>query len=410
MDKMIAELPERVTLLNVDDKEVYLFGTAHISKESVEDVKTTVSAVKPDTICIELCRGRYEALTKKDVWEKMNIFKILRQKKAVFLLAQLLMSAFYKKLGQQLGVTPGAEMLEGAKQANDTGAKLVLADRQIDITLKRVWGYLGFWSKLKLMFTVMMSLFISEDVDADLIDQMKKQDQLESVLAEFAGKFPEIKRRLIDERDIYLAQQIRHAPGKKIVAVVGAGHTPGIAEHIQHDEPVDELLVLPKKTIWPKLFKWGIPASIIGVLIFGFFMEGRQRTIENIYIWVVVNGGLSALGALIAFAHPLTVIAAFLAAPLTSLNPLMAAGWVAGLVQAWIKTPTVADFENLSKATSTWKGWHSNPVLKVLLVCALANLGSAIGTWIAGGWIFARLWNAIVEFFTSAVHWIGGLF
>lgn len=401
MNELIAELPERVTYIQVGDKDVYLVGTAHISKESVEDVKTTISAVRPDTICIELCHGRYEALTKKDAWKNMNIFKIVRQKKSVLLLAQLLMSSFYKKLGEQLGVTPGAEMLEGAKQANDTGAQLVLADRQIDITLKRVWGYLKFWSKFKLMFTIMTSVFISEDIDAELVDKMKQQDQLESILAEFAGKFPEIKRRLIDERDIYLAQQIRHSPGKKIVAVVGAGHTPGIAEHIQQDESVDELLELPKKSIWPKVFKWGLPAAIIGVFAFGFFMEGKERSVENIYIWIFVNGGLSAIGALIAFGHPYAVISAFLAAPLTSLNPLMAAGWVAGLVQAWVRTPTVADFEDLSNATSTWKGWHRNPVLKVLLVCAFANLGSVIGTWIAGGWIFARLWGTIVEFFQN---------
>jgi pheromone shutdown-related protein TraB len=253
------------------------------------------------------------------------------------------------------------------------------------------------------MFTVMLSVFISEeDVDADLIDQMKKQDQLESVLAEFAGKFPQIKHRLIDERDIYLAQQIRHAPGKKIVAVVGAGHTPGIAEHIQQDEPIDELMELPKKTIWPKIFKWGIPIFIIGMFAVSL-IEGRESLLKNFYIWTFVNGSLSALGALIAFGHPLTIISAFIAAPFTSLNPLMAAGWVAALVQAWIKTPTVQDFEMLPQSTSTWKGWHSNPVLKVLLVCALANLGSGIGTYIAGSMIFANIWETITKFFTGSV-------
>ncbi|MFA5422281.1 MAG: TraB/GumN family protein [Phycisphaerae bacterium] len=384
------QLPERVKHIKVDGRDVYLVGTAHISKESVQDVRTTIEAVRPDTVCIELCQGRYDALTKKEAWQKMNIFKIIREKKAVLMLAQLIMSAFYRKLGEQLGVVPGEEMLEAAKLANETGAKLVMADRQIDITLKRVWGYLGFWSKMRLMVQLAGSILISEKIDAEMIDKMKQQDQLEAVLAEFAGKFPEIKKRLIDERDIYLAQKIRQSSGSKIVAVVGAGHTPGIGEHITQDEPIEPLVELPPKSIWPKIFKWGVPAAIIALIVYGFFKQGAARGVENIYIWILVNGLLSAAGAAIAFGHPLTILTAFFAAPITSLNPLIAAGWVAGLVQAWIRTPTVADFENLPVATNTWKGMWKNPVLKVLLVTALANLGSVIGTYVAGTWIFAR--------------------
>jgi pheromone shutdown-related protein TraB len=404
------QLPERVTHIKVDHKDVYLVGTAHISQESVEDVRKTIQILKPDTVCIELCQGRYDALTQKDVWKKMDIFKILRQKKAVLLLAQLIMGAFYRKLGEKLGAVPGAEMLEGARLAGQNASKLVLADRQVEITLKRVWGYLRFWDKMRLMTHLMVSICVPEKIDAEMIDKMKQQDQLEAVLAEFAEKFPEIKKRLIDERDIYLSQQIRHCPGSKVVAVVGAGHTPGIQKYIDHDEPVDELLELPPKSIWPRVFKWAIPAAILAVIILGFFMEGKERSIENIYIWILVNGSLSAAGAALALGHPITIITAFLAAPLTSLNPLVAAGWVAGLVQAWIRKPTVEDFEDLPNATNTWKGWHRNPVLKILLVCALANLGSVIGTWVAGGWIFARLWNAIAEFFTMIWEFLAGLF
>jgi len=384
------QLPERVTHIKVDHKDVYLVGTAHISKESVEDVRTTIRTLKPDTVCIELCQGRYDTLTQKDVWKKMDIFKILRQKKAVLLLAQLIMGAFYRKLGEQLGAVPGAEMLEGAKLAGENGSKLVLADRPVEITLKRVWGYLRFWDKFRLMTHLGVSICMPEKIDAEMIDKMKQQDQLEAVLAEFAEKFPEIKKRLIDERDIYLAQQIRHCPGSKVVAVIGAGHTPGIQKYIDHDEPVDELLELPPKKIWPKIIKWAIPVAIIGLIIYGFFRQGAAHTVENIYIWILVNGLLSAAGAALALGHPVTIITAFLAAPLTSLNPLVAAGWVAGLVQAWIRKPTVEDFEDLPNATSTFKGLWTNPVLKILLVTALANLGSVLGTYIAGTWIFAR--------------------
>ncbi len=375
--------------MQVDDRDVFLVGTAHISKESVEDVKTTVRAVKPDTVCIELCQGRYDSLTKKDAWKKMNIFKILKEKKAMLLMAQLILSTFYRKLGEKLEVTPGAEMLEGATQAKEVNAELVMADRRIDITLKRVWGYLGFWSKMKLITAVMLGGF-TEEIDEELIDEMKQKDQLENVLGEFAEKFPEIKRRLIDERDIYLAQKIRQAPGKTIVAVVGAGHTPGIAEHIQQDEPLDELETTPEPSTWPKILKWSIPLAIIGFVIYSFFKNGASHSVENIYIWILVNGILSALGAALALAHPLTVVSAFIAAPITSLNPAIAAGWFAGIVQAWIKTPTVQDFENLPEATGTFKGWWTNPVLKVLVVTALANFGSAIGTWVAIPWIISR--------------------
>jgi len=382
-------LPQRVAHVKVDDKDVYLVGTAHLSNESVEDVQTTVDLVKPDAIAVELCQGRYQAMTQADNWGKMNIFKVVRQKKAVFLLAQLIMTSFYRRLGEKLGIQPGAEMLKGIELAKETDAQLVLADRNIEITLKRVWGYLGFWNKVKLFFQLAMGVFSQEEIDSDMIEELKKQDQLEAVMAEFAGKFPEIKRRLIDERDTYLAQEIRTAPGKTIVAVVGAGHVPGITEQVQQDHCLDELKKLPPKSRWLPLLKWGLPLVILALLFYGF-TKGTEHGFENIYIWFLVNGVLSALGAALAFAHPVTILSALLAAPLTSLNPFFAAGWVAGIVQAVIKKPKVSDLEDLPDAIGTIKGFWTNPVTRILLVVALANLGSVVGTWIAGAWIAAR--------------------
>jgi pheromone shutdown-related protein TraB len=383
-------LPERVSHVTVQDRDVYIIGTAHLSKESVEDVRSTIEKISPDTICVELCESRYKALTQRDNWEKTNIFKIIREKKAVFLLAQLLMSSFYRKLGEKLGIQPGAEMIEAIKLAKATNAQLVLADREIEITLKRVWGNLTFSNKFKLIIHIAASIFTKEEIDSSLIETLKEKDQLESVLAEFTEKFPQIKKRLIDERDIYLAQNIRLATGKKIVAVVGAGHVNGITKHIDKEESLDELVQMPPRSLWPTLFKWAVPAAIIAVITYGFFKQGAAHSIENIYIWILVNGVLSALGAALALAHPVTILSAFLAAPLTSLNPTIAAGWVAGIVQAWIKKPTVTDFENLPNAISTFKGFWTNPVTKILLIVALANLGSVFGTYIAGIWIAAR--------------------
>jgi pheromone shutdown-related protein TraB len=382
-------LPERVSHVTVDDKDVYLVGTAHLSQESVQDVRTTIEQVHPQTVCVELCKSRYQAITQADAWSKMDIFKVIRQKKAAFLLAQLIMTSFYRRLGEKLHIQPGAEMLEGIHMAEQTKAELVLADRDIETTLKRVWGYLGFWSKLKLAMQLTMGIFVQDEIDADTIEILKQKDQLESIMAEFAGKFPEIKKRLIDERDTYLAQKIRSAPGKTIVAVVGAGHINGIQDQIQQEHDLQELTKLPPKSIWPKIIGWGVPLLIVALLVYGF-TKGTTHGFENVYIWILVTGGLSALGAALALAHPLTILSAFLAAPITTLHPLLAAGWVAGLVQAFIQRPKVSDLENLPDAIATVKGFWANPVTRILLVVALANLGAFIGTYVAGSWITAR--------------------
>ena len=384
-----SQLPSRVTHVRVGDKDVFLVGTAHVSKDSVEDVRTTVEQVRPDTVCIELCKARHQAITQADNWRKMDIVKVIRQKKAVFLLAQLIMSSFYRRLGERLGVQPGAEMIEGIRMAEQTGAQLVLADRDIEITLKRVWGYLGLRSKLKLAMQLMMGIFTSEEIDSDMIEQLKRQDQLEAVMAEFAGQYPQIKKRLIDERDTFLAEKIRTAPGDKVVAVVGAGHVEGIVGQIHEEHSLDELMELPPKPLWPVFFKWGVPLLIVAMIVYGF-TKGTENGWENVYIWFLVNGILSALGAAAALAHPLAIVTAFFAAPITSLNPFLAAGWFAGLVQAIIKRPKVSDLESLPEATATLRGFWTNPVIRILLVVALANVGSVIGTHVAGLWIAAR--------------------
>ena len=384
-------LPDSVTKLNIGDKEVYLIGTAHVSKESVNDVKKTVEAIAPDTICVELCTARHKAIIERDSWKKMNIFKVIKEKKSLFLLAQLIMGSFYRRMGEKMDIQPGAEMIEGVNLATESGAQLVLADRDIEITLKRVWGHLSLWHKMKMAAQLLMSLFIDEEIDDETIEAMKNQDQLEHIMETFAKEFPEVKRRLIDERDIYLAQKVRKASGKKIVAIVGAGHIPGMKEYIHQDMPLEPLMELPPKSVWPSILKWAIPSLIIGLIIFGMTQGSAEQSIESIYIWVFVNGILAALGAALAFGHPVTIAAAFIAAPIASLNPMVATGWVSGLVQAGIKKPTVADLEDLPKATESIKGFWTNPVSRILLVVVLANIGSSLGTFIAGGWIASRV-------------------
>jgi pheromone shutdown-related protein TraB len=329
-------------------------------------------------------------MMQRDTWRKMNIFKVIRQKKAAFLLAQLVLSSFYRRIGDQLGVQPGAEMLEGIQQCKRAGAELVLADRAIDVTLKRVWAALSFWNTIKMAAHLLVGFFVAEKVDEQLVEEMKNRDQLESLLGTFADTFPEVKRRLLDERDVVLAHNIAAAPGKKIVAVVGAGHVSGIINSLQHPESVGPLLEVPPRSRLGTFFKWAIPACIAALLVYGFFTGGVDHTVESIYIWILVNGLLAALGALVALAHPVTIAACFVGAPITSLNPMIAAGWVGGLVQAWVRKPTVADLENLPESIATFSGFWRNPACKVLLVVVLANIGSSLGTFIAGGWIFSR--------------------
>ena len=391
MEDTAPALPECVRVHTMHDgRTVYLIGTAHVSRQSVDDVRETIAALKPDAVCVELCPARHSAMMQRDTWRRMNIFRVIRQKKAAFLLAQLVLSSFYKRIGDQLGVQPGAEMLEGIQQCERVGAALVLADRAIDITLKRVWAALSLWNKIKMMVHLAAGIFVAEKIDAQLVEEMKNRDQLESILGSFADAFPEVKRRLIDERDVVLARNISNAPGTKIVAVVGAGHVPGIMRALDCDVNVDSCLALPPGSRMGALLQWSIPIGIVGLIVLGFFKGGLDHSVESIYIWVAVTGALSALGAAAALAHPLTILACFVAAPITTLHPLIAVGWVGGLVQAWVNTPTVADLENLPESIATFKGFWKNPACRVLLVVVLANIGGSLGTFISGGWIFAR--------------------
>ncbi len=391
MEDTALILPDGVRVHALDDERtVYLVGTAHVSRQSVDDVRETIAAVGPDSVCVELCPARHSAMMQRDSWQKMNIFRVIREKKAAFLLAQLVLSSFYRRIGDQLGVQPGAEMLEGIQQCDRFGAELVLADRAIDITLKRVWGALSLWNKIKMMVHLVAGIFVAEKIDDQLVEEMKNRDQLESIMGTFAEAFPGIKRCLIDERDVVLARNIGKAPGKKIVAVVGAGHVPGIIQSFDRHEDTAPFFEVPSPSRLGSFLKWALPVCIAGLLVYGFYTGGVDHTVESIYIWILVNGILSALGAAVALAHPVTIFSCFVGAPITSLNPMIAAGWVGGLVQAWVQKPTVADLENLPESIATVRGFWTNPACKVLLVVVLANIGSSLGTFISGGWIFAR--------------------
>ena len=387
---LAVPLPSGATVVELEGKSVYIVGTAHVSAQSVQDVRAAIAAVRPDVVAIELCEPRYQGLVKKEAWRHTNLFELIKQKKATFLLAQLALQAFYRRLGKQLEVEPGAEMLAAAACAEETGARLERIDRRIDVTLKRIWRHLGFWQRLKLFGTLVGALFSTDEIAAADVEALKKQDQLEALMGEMGTAFPEIKKRLIDERDVYLAQKLRAAPGTRIVAVVGAGHVPGILKSIQADAPLAELESLPPPSRWSRIWPWLIPAAVVALIAWGFVQGGTARGVDSIVIWVGVNGALAAVGAALAWAHPLTILAAFVAAPITSLNPTIAAGWVAGLVEAWLRPPAVGDFEALPAAMEKFRDFIRNPVVRILLVVVFTNLGSSLGTFVAIPWIAAR--------------------
>ncbi len=383
-------LPSSATTVELEGKTIYVVGTAHVSAQSVQDVRAAVAAVRPDTVAIELCEPRYQGMVKKEAWRHTNIFQVVRQGKAMFLLAQLVLQSFYRRLGKRLEVEPGAEMLAGAACAEETGARLELIDRRIDITLKRVWRHLGFWHRLKLFGVLVEAMFSSEEIGGGDIEALKRQDQLEALMGEMGQAFPQIKRRLIDERDVYLAQKLRAAPGTRIVAVVGAGHVPGMLKSLREEVPLAELESLPAPSKWSRIWPWLVPAAVLALIGWGFIQGGAERGVDSIAIWVGVTGTLAALGAAAALPHPLTVLAAFLAAPLTTLHPALAAGWVAGLAEAWLRPPSVGDFEALPEAMESLRRFLRNPVVRILLVVVTTNLGASLGTFVAIPWIASR--------------------
>jgi pheromone shutdown-related protein TraB len=376
-------MSDNIHQLTLDDKEVILVGTAHVSQNSAKEVKNIIEQEQPDTVCIELCQSRYDSLFDKDRWANMDIIKIIKEKKALLFLINLIMASYQKKIAKQLGVKAGQEMMQGIESAKEVDAEIVLADRNIDVTFKRILANLNLWDKSKLVFQLIYSVFDNEEISEEDLDKLKSEDMLNSALNEMTKNMPRLKTSLVDERDKYLAQKIKNAPGNKIVAVLGAAHIPGVKKEIYKENDLKELSKLPKQRNIGKYISWIIPAVIIFLIGYTFFVN-KDMGVKQVLSWVLWNGSLSALGATIAVAHPLSILTAFVAAPISSLNPLIAAGWFAGLVEVLVRKPSVKEFESLSDDILNIKGFWKNKVTRTLLVVVLANLGSVLGTMVSG--------------------------
>lgn len=373
-------MEKNLEVINYQNKTLYLIKTAHVSKNSVEDVKRIIDEIKPDAICIELDKERKETLLNKEGWRNTDITKVIKEHKVGFLLVNVILSSFQKRMAAKMDTQSGGEMLEGIRKAEELKVPLILADRNIKTTFKRIWNSLGFKEKMKLLMAIVMAIFDDEDINEEDLARLKEADSLDVALAEVGKDLPTVKRILVDERDMYLATKIKNAPGEKIVAIIGAAHAKGIKNHLNEDIDLKKLDdISKKKSLLGEVIKWSIPALLILIVIYTLFIN-LDTGLNQIKNWILLTGSLSALGALIAFSHPLTILVAFLAAPITTIHPLLASGWFAGLAEAYLKKPRVKDFEDLSLDTDSFKGFYKNRVTHILLVVILTNVFSSLGT------------------------------
>jgi len=379
---------ETITRLQIGDREFILVGTAHISKDSVEEVREVILKEEPERVCIEIDETRYNSLIKKQRWQNLNIGQVLRERKGFLLLANLILSSFQRRLGVEMGVAPGEEMLMAVNVCQEQGIPFNLCDRDIQVTLRRAWAYSSFWGKNKMLAAMLSSIFTREKLDAGEIEKLKNRSTFQNMMEELASFLPSVKEVLIDERDRYLATRVYNAVGKKIVAVIGAGHVEGIVENLQAleagavENDTSALEAIPPRKKISRVLPYLVPAIILGLIVAGFFRSGWELSLSMMWKWILVNGTLSAIGSLLALAHPITIAAAFLGAPITSLNPTIGVGLVTGIIEATLRKPRVTDFENLPEDLLSFRGFFRNRITHILLVFLFSSIGSTLGTFI----------------------------
>ncbi|MBO7163599.1 MAG: TraB/GumN family protein [Spirochaetaceae bacterium] len=380
--------------LVLQGREFILLGTAHISQESIVQVTTSIRAEQPDCVAIELDEQRYASMKNPEAWKNLDIVKVLKNGQGFVLMANLILSSLQKRMGADVGVKPGEEMKAAIAVAEELNIPAVMVDRPIQMTLKRAWAKNSLWGKCKLLAVLLSSAFEKSEISAVEIEKLKNESEMDSMMNEIAEYLPAVKAVLIDERDRYLASHIWEAqvngePAKKTVAVLGAGHLPGVVRYLEAlaagtaSSDTTDISQLPPAGIGSKVLGLVFPILIVGLIAAGFFTGGAKASLDMLVQWILWNGSLAALGTLLAGGHIITVIAGFVGAPLATLNPVVAVGLFTGLVQAWINKPKVEDMERLSDDATSFKGFYKNRILRVLLVFFFSSLGGVIGNFIA---------------------------
>lgn len=393
------QLPASVTEVVRGDTTYYLVGTAHVSARSVEEVRTVIEQVKPDLVAVELCKARHDALTKDSAFRDLDVFKVVREGKTLYLLAHLALSSYQRRIGASLGVKPGAELLAAVTVANENGIPVELIDRDINTTLKRTWRNLGLWKRSTLLASLMVGFEDKKGEPADersiedQIESLKEQKALSEMLTELGRAVPEIKAPLIDERDSYLAGKLAAAStGKKrVVAVVGAAHVPGMAPQIGQPIDLAALDRLPPPSLVWTILKWLVPALFVAALIYGWRWSDKTNFTEMMLAWILPTSIGAAGLTLVAGGSILTVLSALVVAPIAAIHPLLGTGMVTGIVEAWRRKPCVADCERLPDDIQSFKGFWRNPVTRILLIAVASGLGTAAGFWVGVGWVASLL-------------------
>lgn len=391
----ISDTYHRITLS--DGGMIFLVGTAHVSKDSVNEVARIIEEENPDRVCIELDGGRMQNKTEKKNWENMDIKKVFKEGKGFLLLANTALASFQKRMGAQTGSEPGAEIIGAAKLAEEKGIPVSLCDREIQTTFKRAWAKSSLWNKCKLLATLISAAFSNEEISEEELEKLKNQETLESMLEEVAKELPSVKEVLIDERDLFLASKIFDAPGERKVAVIGAGHTSGILKTLKKLEKKEissdttPLTVIPPAKKWASALGWIIPAAIVAILIGGVVANGWDQGLRTFLYWILVNTTATLVFTFAGGGSFLTSVLSAITAPYFALNPVLGVGMFAGIMQATFKKPKVKDFENMSDDATALKGWYKNRILRCLLVFLTSSLGSMLGSLVAFPMIIARL-------------------
>ncbi len=370
------------------EREIILLGTAHISQESVDLVRSAIAEEKPDSVCVELDENRLKALEDGDRWKNLDIKSVLKKRQMSPLILNLVLASYQKRMGESTGVEPGSELKAAVKETRACNANLVLADRDVKITLRRSWGSTPFFRKFKLLAALLGSIFETEKISEEDLSKMREQDTLSVLMDDFGKTFPEIKEILISERDQFLAGRILKAEGKKVLAVVGAGHLQGIKSIIESGQKLpseEELCKIPPPSYLATIIGWGIPAAIIISLIYIGFKMGPDKLADNAIFWVLATGLPATFGTICALAHPFAILTAFFLAPITTLHPLIGVGMFTAFVQAYFCPPRVYEME--AATDDIWKPsrWWKNRFTRVFLAFICPGLFTTVGSIIGIG-------------------------